>query len=136
MIRHLTSESNYKSIKKDAIIKARKKSDRDCGVISFEKLNGNDVLVEIFREEKNFKSGEKVVAIIIDDEELVREGFNVYYTDSSSINSRQSSQYTTKYENITRFWGDESNKDYVSIGEYVHVEGDIPIKFIKIVEFY
>lgn len=136
MIRHLTSESNYESIIKDGFIKPRKKSDRECGTVSFEKLNGNNVLVDIFREEKYFRDGEKVVGILIDDEELNKEGFNVYYTNSSSVISRQESKYTTKYEHITRFFWDESNTDYIKIGEYVHVEGEIPTRFIKNIEFY
>ena len=136
MIRHLTSKSNYESIIKDGVIKPRKKKDRDFGVVSFEKLNENNILVNIIREEKNLKKEEQVVAILIDDEELIKEGFNVYYTDSSLIANRQGSRYTTKYENITRFGGNELNADYINIGEYVHVEGEIPISFIKDVKFY
>ncbi|EGT3619535.1 MULTISPECIES: hypothetical protein [Clostridium] len=105
-------------------------------MVSFEKLNENNILVNIIREEKNLKKEEQVVAILIDDEELIKEGFNVYYTDSSLIANRQGSRYTTKYENITRFGGNELNDDYINIGEYVHVEGEIPISFIKDVKFY
>lgn len=136
MIRHLTSKFNYENIIKDGIIKPRGKRDRDFGVVSFEKFNENNILVNIIREEKYLEGEEQVVAILIDDKELIKEGFNVYYTDSSSIINRQKSKYTTKYENIIRFGGNELNNDYINIGEYVHVEGEISIRFIKNVEFY
>ncbi len=136
MIRHLTSESNYNSIIQDKVIRKREKEGRDKETVSFEKVNENNVFVHIYRNGKMIKDGEKVVGIIMDDQELIKVGFNIYYTDSSSINSRQRSKYTTKYENVTYYAGNELNEDYIKIGEYVHVEGDIPIRFIKEIELY
>ncbi|MDS0527105.1 hypothetical protein NNC19_15545 [Clostridium sp. SHJSY1] len=137
MIRHLTSESNYNSIIQDEIIKKREKDGRDKGTISFEILNENNIFVNLYKSgRKNLKAGEKIVGIIIDDEELIEAGVSIYYTDSSSINSRQRSKYTTKFENLCFYVGNELDQDYIKIGEYAHVEGDIPISFIKRVEFY
>lgn len=134
MIRHLTTKANYNNIISDKVIRTRKKDGRDRGVISFEKYNENDVFVEIFRDGKEVK--DKVVGIFIDDEELDKAGFNIYYTDSSSLKSRQDSKYTTKYENVTRFSKGELDENYIKIGEYVHIEGEIPIRFIKKIQIY
>ena len=76
------------------------------------------------------------MGLFIDEEKLKREGVNVYFTNSKTIKDRQISKYTTKYENITRFYGDETAEEYCKIGEYVHVEGEIPISYIEYIKFY
>ncbi|MGM8316778.1 hypothetical protein ACSXC4_14960 (plasmid) [Clostridium perfringens] len=136
MIRHLTSKKNYNKILSDGFIKVRTKEGRDFGTVSFEKFNGNDIFIEVFSKCVNTPNREDIVAILIDDNELINEGFNIYYTDSTSEKNRKESKYTTKYENIVNFNNDEENDDYIKIGEYVHVEQDIPIKFIKEIKYY
>lgn len=135
MIRHLTSEDSYNSIIKDGIIKPREKEGRDKGVVSFETFKGNNNFVEVFKNGKKF-SGGQLVGIFIDEKKLQNENFKLYVADSSSVYSRQNSKYTTKYENITKFSGEETNPSYISIGEYIHVEGEIPIKYIERIERY
>ena len=47
MIRHLTSESNYESIIKDGFIKPERNQIESVEQYLLEKLNGNNVLVDI-----------------------------------------------------------------------------------------
>ena len=137
MIRHLTSKSAFLSIINDGVIKVRQKEGRDNGVVSFEKLNKNDVFVDIFRDGKiDLGKDNVVVGILVDEEKLKNENFTVYYTDSRTEDSRKRSKYTTKYENITRYNNDETSENYIKIGEYIHVEGEIPIKYIEQFIFY
>ncbi|WP_346896556.1 hypothetical protein [Clostridium sp. UBA7503] len=132
MIRHLTTMYAYEKVLQDGVIKARRKNGREKDVISFETFNNNDVLVSIFLKEK----GKNIIAIYLDENRLENDGFIVYKTNSSDLKSRQESKYTTKYENIVRYKGDKADKDYRSIGEYVHVQGDIPVKYIEYIKEY
>jgi len=132
MIRHITTIKAYESIMKDGYIKPRNKEGRDKGVISFEKYEGNNAFVAIFSK----PCDSKFVGIFIDEQRLIDEGFNICSTDSTTLENRQLSKHTTKYENVTRFNGNEMAKEYKEIGEYVHVYGKISIKYIENVEFY
>lgn len=138
MIRHLTSIDIYDRINSDGVMKPRHKHerDRDEGIISFEKLNGNDIFVDVFREGKGWSKDQVVVGILVDEEKLKKDNFEVYLTDSRTLGSRKNSKYTTKYENITRYNADEIAENYIKIGEYIHVKGEIPIKYIEQVVYY
>jgi hypothetical protein len=132
MIRHLTTLEAYESISKDGVIKPRNKDGRDKGVVSFEKYQGNDEFVRLFSKPSNLR----IVGIFVDEQKLSDDGYKIYSTDSSSLQSRKLSKHTTKYENIVRFKGDETKEEYKNIGEYIHVYGEIPITYIEKVEFY
>lgn len=145
MIRHITSLENYNKIKEQGIIKPSARvresstSKREHGAVSFEIFENNNIFVEWIKEEKQHSKGwgsGPLIGIFIKIEELKNNGFRVHITDLSTETSRRESLYTTKHENMTRALHNDTVEDYNQIGEYVHVEGGIPIKYIKKVSCY
>lgn len=138
MIRHITSDICYEKIIEDKEIKnpglheTRYKDEYDK--ISFENYNNNDILVYLVGKSK-IRINEKIKSIIviyIDENEL--DSNNIIFT--SSKNGIKDKNCSTKEECIFYFNMDNKNENYMSIGEYVHVMGPIPINKIDHIEIF
>ncbi|CEO27951.1 hypothetical protein [Paraclostridium sordellii] len=137
MIRHITSEDNYNQIIECGYLtfvdKGYNRTRRERNTVSFEVYSNNNNFIGIASNRPEYKD-KKLVAIYIDENKLIEGGFKVHFTSSITYEERTKNGYTSKYENIIYFGANENNRFYQEIGEYVHIEGNIPISYFEKIE--
>lgn len=154
MIRHITTKSRYKEIKRTGYIKDRYTltgksiNEVENGFISFEDYKGNDNFVYFIFEQKfsgNYekfkKRNDKMVAIYIDEEKLKQDKISFYKTNVKDTESFKDNGFFTKLECIFSFIEsgvqiseeDLENDIFKSLGDYVFVESPLSVSYIDCV---
>lgn len=147
IIRHITTKSLFEKIKQSGYITpagsgSGRSAAPEINYIAFETYKGNKAFYEaIYNGKKSvlFEELQKsdLVGLILDENELADSGYKIVFATSKYpeqytiiINGET---FTTKWENYpASIHGVLTQFD--NIGEYVFIEGRIPVHFIKEVE--
>ncbi|QUW27445.1 hypothetical protein J8Y16_04785 [Bacillus cereus] len=77
-----------------------------------------------------------LVGLLIDENELIKDGYKVVYATAAYKEQYNiiidGKKFTTKWENyLSSLHGIISEDDFNDIGEYIFIEGCIPIKYVN-----